>query len=67
MLGYAKKYRDRIFAEGYAEGFAETKAEYYQDRAYAFPLACGGIKAGKSLKMAKIGDKILKKCKILTQ
>ena len=23
MLGYAKKYRDRIFAEGYAIGFAE--------------------------------------------
>ena len=46
MLGYAKKYRDRIFAEGYAIGFAEGyaigfaegiaeakaegKAEYYQ-------------------------------------
>ena len=27
MLGYAKKYRDRIFAEG----FAEAKAEYYQE------------------------------------
>ena len=26
MLGYAKKYRDRIFAEGKAEG----KAEYHQ-------------------------------------
>ena len=30
MLGYAKKYRDRIFAEGYAIGFAEAKAEYHQ-------------------------------------
>ena len=37
MLGYAKKYRDRIFAEGYAIGFAEgyaiglaeAKAEYH--------------------------------------
>ena len=26
MLGYAKKYRDRIFAEGFAVGFAEGKA-----------------------------------------
>lgn len=26
MLGYAKKYRDRIFAEGFAVGFAEGLA-----------------------------------------
>ena len=30
MLGYAKKYRDRIFAEGKAAGKAEGKAEYYR-------------------------------------
>ena len=30
MLGYAKKYRDRIYAEGYAEGLAEVRAEYYK-------------------------------------
>lgn len=27
MLGYAKIYRDRVFAEGKAEGIAEAKAE----------------------------------------
>ncbi len=27
MLGYAKIFRDRVFAEGKAEGIAETKAE----------------------------------------
>ena len=27
MLGYAKIYKDRIFAEGKAEGIAEGKAE----------------------------------------
>ena len=30
MLGYAKKYRDRVFAEGFAVGLAEGKAEYHQ-------------------------------------
>ena len=31
MLGYAKKYRDRIYAEGYTIGLAEAKAEYYKN------------------------------------
>lgn len=30
MLGYAKKYRDRVFAEAKAKGIAEGKAEYHR-------------------------------------
>ncbi len=31
MLGYAKIYRDRVFAEGKAEGKAEAIAEYHRE------------------------------------